>query len=345
MITDPETLTGVVLNGAHGIYDVHTDAGILRCTLRGKLKKAYALAQSGKSASKARPRYDKLLATTTRDERMERRDTVTTTLPTRLSVGDYVKLRRLDADNGLIEEILPRQNSISRREAGSKEKKQLQQTMLANLDQVVLVFATAQPEPHFAMLDRYLVICESAGLRAIVCINKLDLPHETRVEESAALYERLGYTVAWTSSQTGDGVDGLRALLRTHTSLFTGPSGVGKSSLVNAIEPGMALRTGLISDATGKGRHTTTGSQLYPLSGGGWLADSAGIRELAAWNVPPDEVAECFVEFRPYLNECLYSDCQHMSEDGCAIRQAVADGIIDAARYKSYTRIVTQEER
>ncbi|MGB8344891.1 MAG: ribosome small subunit-dependent GTPase A [Ktedonobacteraceae bacterium] len=345
MITDPETLTGVVLNGAHGIYDVHTDAGILRCTLRGKLKKAYAQAQSGKSASKARPRYDKLLATTTRDARLERRDIVASVLPTRLSVGDYVKLRRLDADNGLIEEILPRQNSISRRDAGSKEKKQLQQTMLANLDQVVLVFATAQPEPHFGMLDRYLVICESAGLRAIICINKLDLPHEGSVEESAALYERLGYTIAWTSSQTGKGVDDLRALLRAHTSLFTGPSGVGKSSLVNVIEPGMALRTGLISDATGKGRHTTTGSQLYPLSGGGWLADSAGIRELAAWNVPPDEVAECFVEFRPYLNECLYSDCQHMSEDGCAIRQAVADGVIDAARYRSYTRIVTQEER
>jgi len=345
LIKDPETLTGVVLNGAHGIYDVHTDEGILRCTLRGKLKKAYAQAQSGKSTSKARPRYDKILAITTRDERLERRDTEAAVLPPRLSVGDYVKLRRLDAGNGLIEEILPRQNSISRREAGSKDKKQLQQTMLANLDQVLLVFATAQPEPHFGMLDRYLVICESAGLHAIICINKLDLPHETSVEEAAALYERLGYTVTWTSSRTGEGVDALRSLLNAHTSLFTGPSGAGKSSLVNAIEPGMALRTGLISDATGKGRHTTTGSQLYPLSGGGWLADSAGIRELAAWNVPPEEIAECFVEFRPYLNECLYSDCQHLSEDGCAIRQALADGVIDPARYKSYLRIVTQEER
>jgi ribosome biogenesis GTPase / thiamine phosphate phosphatase len=345
LITDPETLTGVVLNGAHGIYDVHTDAGILRCTLRGKLKKAFAQAQAGKSAGKTRTRYDKLLTTTTRNERIERREAAASMLPTRLSVGDYVKLRRLDAGNGMIEEILPRQNAISRREAGSKEKKQLQQTMLANLDQVVLVFATAQPEPHFGMLDRYLVICEDAGLRAIICINKLDLPHDARIEEAAALYEGLGYTVAWTSSHTGEGVDALRALLNAHTSLFTGPSGVGKSSLVNAIEPGMALRTGLVSDVTGKGRHTTTGSQLYPLSGGGWLADSAGIRELATWNVPPEEVADCFVEFRPYLNECLYGDCQHLSEDGCAIRQAVADDIISAARYRSYVRIVTQEER
>jgi ribosome biogenesis GTPase len=134
-------------------------------------------------------------------------------------------------------------------------------------------------------------------------------------------------------------------LLKDHTSLFSGPSGVGKSSLVNTIESGMAIRTGLISDVTGKGRHTTTGSQLYPLSGGGWLADSAGIRALAAWNIPPEELASCFVEFRPYLGECLYSNCLHVDEDGCAIRQAVDDDVINNRRYTSYVRIVSGEER
>ncbi len=316
MINDPETLTGVVLNGAHGIYDVHTDDGILRCTLRGKLKKAFSQAQSTKSVSKARPRYDKILAKTSRAERMERHDTGETLLPVRLTVGDYVRLRRLDENNGLIEEILPRQSAMSRKDAGSTSNKSIQQTMLANLDQVVLVFATTQPEPHFGMLDRYLTICESAELRPLICLNKVDLP-----------------------------IDHLRSLLKEHTSLFTGPSGVGKSSLVNAIEPGMAIRTGLISDATGKGRHTTTGSQLYPLSGGGWLADSAGIRALATWNVLPEEVAYCFVEFRPYLGECLYSNCMHVDEDGCAIHQAVDDGVINARRYRSYLRIVAGEER
>ena len=345
LINDPETLTGVVLNGAHGIYDVHTDDGIVRCTLRGKLKKAFAQAQSAKSQGKVRPRFDKILAETTRTERMERRDSSETPLPSRLSVGDYVKLRRLDDSTGMIEEILPRQSALTRKDSGSTEKKVIQQTMLANLDQVVLVFATTQPEPHFNMLDRYLAICEAAEITPIICLNKLDLPHDERVEQAAELYRRLGYTVIWTSMHTGTGIDQLRALLKDHTSLFTGPSGVGKSSLVNTIEIGMAIRTGLVSDVTGKGKHTTTGSQLYPLSGGGWLADSAGIRALAALNIAPEELPHCFIEFRPYLGECLYSDCLHIDEEGCAIRQAMEDGVIDQRRYKSYVRMVLGEER
>lgn len=348
MINDPEThsetLTGVVLNGAHGIYDVHTEVGVLRCTLRGKLKKAFAQAQSAKSVSKSRPRYDKML-TLPKSERIEHRESSASALPVRLSVGDYVKLHRLDGKTGLIDEVLPRQSALTRKDAGSTDKKPMQQTMLANLDQVVLVFATAQPQPHFSMLDRYLAICESAQIHPIICLNKVDLPHEAYVDEAAALYERLGYIVIWTSYKTGEGVDELRQLLREHTTLFSGPSGVGKSSLVNSIEPGMAIKTGLISEATGKGRHTTTGSQLYPLSGGGWLADSAGIRALATYDIAPEELAWCFVEFRPYLGECLYSDCLHVEEDGCAIREAVEDGVIDERRYRSYARILSGEER
>ena len=344
MIKDPETLTGVVLNGAHGIYDVHTDNGVLRCTLRGKLKKAFAHSQSSKSLSKARPRYDKLL-TLPRTQRIEHRDSTSNALPIRLSVGDYVKLRQLDENTGMIEEILPRQSALSRKDAGSTSKKIIQQTMLANLDQVVLVFATTEPEPHFGMLDRYLAICESAEIRPIICLNKADLLHEKSVDESAKLYSSLGYTVLWTSTKTGEGIENLQSILKEHTTLFSGPSGVGKSSLVNSIEPGMAIKTGLVSDVTGKGKHTTTGSQLYALSGGGWLADSAGIRALAAVNIAPEDLAWCFIEFRPYLGECLYSDCLHMDEEDCAIRQAVEDNIIDERRYTSYVRIATGEER
>jgi ribosome biogenesis GTPase len=350
LINDPAHLTGVILSGTHGIYDVHTADGIVRCTLRGKLKKAFARAHSAKAVGKKRvtqQHANRLTSSThfSQTERIEKRDSSAQSLPTRLSVGDYVKLRKLDEHTGLIEEILPRQSELSRKDSGSTEKRIIQQTLLANLDQVVVVFAVTQPEPHFGLLDRYLAICEAAQVAPLVCINKTDLPHSSRVEEDTDLYQQLGYRVIWTSSQNGKGIEQLRELLKNHTSLFTGPSGVGKSSLVNVLEPGMALRTGLISDATGKGRHTTTGSQLYPLSGGGWLADSAGIRALAAWNIAPEDLAACFIDFRPYLDECLYGDCSHIEEEGCAIIQAVDDGHVDERRYRSYVRMYNGEER
>jgi ribosome biogenesis GTPase len=342
LINDPEMLTGMVLNGAHGIYDVHTANGVLRCTLRGKLKKSFAQshAQPARPLARANSRYDKLL-----QQLKSRRAEKNEPAPARLSVGDYVKIRQLDATNGLIEEILPRQSELSRRDSGSNEKKVMQQTLLANLDQVMLVFATTQPDPHFAMLDRYLAICESAEVHPVICLNKADLPHESYVEQGAELYIHLGYQVIWSSVITNQGIEKLRELLKAHMTLFTGPSGVGKSSLVNAIEPGMAIKTGLVSSATGKGKLTTVGSQLYPLTGGGWLADSAGIRALATWNIDPSDLASCFIEFRPYLGECVYSDCTHVDEEGCAILQAVADGVIDERRHTSYTRLLLGEER
>lgn len=343
MINDPEMLTGMVLNGAHGIYDVHTDDGVLRCTLRGKLKKAFAQSQAAQAVTKGRPRYDKWMFPS--KKYAEKHEVNEQATPARLSVGDYVKLRRLDAKTGMIEEILPRQSELSRRDASSNEKRVIQQTLLANLDQAVLVFATAQPDPHFGMLDRYLAICESAAILPVICLNKADLLHEPYVERGAELYTHLGYQVIWTSTVTGQGIDTLRTRLQFHMTLFTGPSGVGKSSLVNAIEPGMAIKTGMVSSSTGKGKHTTTSSQLYPLTGGGWLADSAGIRALAAWNISPEELASCFIEFRPYIGECEFADCTHVDEAGCAILQAVEDGVIDEQRHKNYVRILLDEER
>jgi ribosome biogenesis GTPase / thiamine phosphate phosphatase len=339
LIKDSEKLTGVVLNGTHGIYDVHTDIGVLRCTLRGKLKKAFAQAQATKLVGRARFSQERSpVVGEPQSGDMKRASS-------RLTVGDYVKLRRLDECTGLIEEILPRQSALQRRAANVDVERDSAQTMLANLDQVVIVFATKQPEPHFGMLDRYLVICESAKIHPIICLNKVDLPHNKQVEEEAGLYSSLGYTVNWTSSKTGEGIEALRSLLKERTTLLTGPSGVGKSSLVNAIELGMGIKTGLVSDVTGKGRHTTTHSQLYPLSGGGWLADSAGIRALATWNILPEELGWCFVEFRPYLDECCYADCLHVNEEDCAIRQAVEDRVINERRYTSYVRMVTNAER
>ena len=344
MTNDLEMLTGMVLNGAHGIFDVHTDNGILRCTLRGKLKKSFLPAQTTRPATGTPARYEKI-SSSARAKRTEKGETAPQSAPARLSVGDYVKLRQIDATTGMIEEILPRQSELSRRDSSSTDKKVMQQTLLANLDQVVLVFSTTQPDPHFSMLDRYLAICESAGIRPVICLNKADLAHEQYVDQAAQLYAHLDYPVVWSSTITAQGINDLRTLLQNHMTLFTGPSGVGKSSLVNAIEPGMAIKTGLVSSATGKGKHTTTGSQLYPLTGGGWLADSAGIRALAAWNLAPEDLASCFIEFRPYLGECEFSDCEDIDEEGCAILQAVEDGLIDEHRHRSYVRLLLDEER
>lgn len=343
MTNDLEMLTGMVLNGAHGIFDVHTENGILRCTLRGKLKKSFIPAPTARPAGTT-VRYEKITSQS-RTKRIEKGATGTQAAPVRLSVGDYVKLRQIDATTGMIEEILPRQSELSRRDSASTEKKVMQQTLLANLDQVVLVFSAAQPGPHFSMLDRYLAICESAGIRPVICLNKADLAHEGYVDQAADLYTHLDYPVIWSSIITTQGINDLRTLLQNHMTLFTGPSGVGKSSLVNAIEPGMAIKTGLVSNATGKGKHTTTGSQLYPLTGGGWLADSAGIRALAAWNLAPEDLASCFIEFRSYLGECEFSDCEHIDEEGCAILQAVEDGLVDEHRHRSYVRLLLDEER
>lgn len=348
LANDLETLTGIVLSNVHGFYDVHTDDGTIRCRLRGKLVKAFAQAQSAKAFNKSRTRQNPPLLDsnyTRHVERMTRRDSSENPLPARLSVGDHVKVRRLIDGTGVIEEILPRKSALTRQDSGSTEKKLIQQTLLANLDQVALVFAMAQPEPHFGLLDRYLTICESAELHPLICMNKADLPHTNDVDDAITLYQHIGYTVLETSTQTERGVEQLRELLKDHTTLFTGPSGVGKSSLVNALEPEMAIRTGLVSDATGKGRHTTTGSRLYPLSTGGWLADSAGIRALTAWNIAPEELAACFIEFRPYLDQCEYIDCSHIDEEGCAVVQAVDEGAIDERRYRSYVRMYTGEER
>jgi ribosome biogenesis GTPase len=216
-----------------------------------------------------------------------------------------------------------------------------EQVLLANADVAALVFATHEPEPRFGLLDRYLALCAHAGVAAVICMNKLDLGVAPDLERTLALYARLGYPVIWTSATTGAGLNELRARLAARISLLTGPSGVGKSSLTNALIPGASQRVGAISQSTHKGRHTTTGVRLLPLPEGGWLADSAGIRELALWNVPADEVSECFVELRGLVGTCVYEDCQHgANEEGCAFREALARGAISPERYASFERLL-----
>ncbi len=327
---------GLVVATSHGFYEVFADDATYLCTLRGRLRKSRP----------AQPPARTSHAKASRPGRPSQPARAAAAVPTlieegavKVVAGDRVLFLPLGGDQGIIEDVLPRRTTLSRARSESGS----QHVMLANLDHAVLVFAMREPAPHFGMLDRYLALCEHAGVEVTICLNKVDLGMPPEVEEEAALYAGLGYRMCFTSATSAAGLDELRAQLVGRTSLLTGPSGVGKSSLMNDLVPHASQRTGEISGATGKGRHTTTGVRLLPLGEGGWLADSAGIRELALWNVPAEELPRCFVELRPVAGDCLYENCDHSEgEEGCALRETLAAGRITSQRFASFERLLAE---
>jgi len=239
----------------------------------------------------------------------------------------------------MITEILPRTSQLARREPGGRAGERV---VVANLDQVVVVFAAANPEPHERMLDRFLVIAEANDLAARIVINKAELVGEERVRERFADYVAAGYRLHLTSAKSGRGLDELHEALDGKVSALTGPSGVGKSSLMNAMYPGLDLRVGEISESVNKGRHTTVGAVLHPLPDGGYVADTPGLREVGVWGLAADALDGCFPELRALAPECRFADCVHEVEPDCAVRTAVQEGRASAARYDSYRRLRTE---
>jgi ribosome biogenesis GTPase len=310
---------GVVLEGTGGVWRVRTDAGDVReVSLRGRLKK-------GADERKGTKRGAEHRIAAAEDFR-------------KLAVGDIVRLEQ-DArgEAWAIAEILPRWSQLARREPGGRQGERI---IAANLDQVVIVFAAAKPDPHVRMLDRFLVIAEANALRARVVINKADLVPggPAAVEARFAEYARIGYPLHVTSVSTGVGLEPLREALRGRTSVVTGPSGVGKSSLMNALFPGLSLRTGEISASVNKGRHTTVGALLHPLPDGGAVVDTPGLREVGTWGLEAETLGDCFPEVRAHAVACRFADCAHRAEPDCAVRGALGTGV-SAARYASYVKL------
>ena len=298
-------LSGLIVRAQSGFFTVATEIGPVVCQLRGRLKQGR---RTGDLAA----------------------------------IGDHVRVTVLEDGTGVIEEVEERKQAIVRLDP--RPQGEYQQILLANADQAVFVFACAHPDPKLRMLDRFLVIAEKQEIPAVIVANKVDLVGQERATELFGHYPTLGYPVIYASAKSGQGVEELRATLTGKVSALVGPSGVGKSSLLNAMQPGLGLEVNEISQAVNKGKHTTVVREMFPLAGGGYVADTPGWKSLALWDTEPEEIDGYFPELRGLVAHCQFSDCTHSHEPGCAVLEAVEKGNVRPERYDSYLRLRAGEE-
>ena len=319
------TFTGVVYKKTIGNYTVHRDGRALLCELSNRLRKLliYPTADPGS----LHHRVQKVVE-------LEHMDPI--------AVGDEVRYIQVENGKGLIVELLPRRNKLTRRSAVPKPLHHgahpFEQIIVTNVDQVVPVIAAAQPDPKWNLLDRYLASAESGRIGSLICITKMDLVKGNENDLRAVMeeYRQIGYNSVLTSTISGEGIDELRTALTGRISAMVGKSGVGKTALLNTLQPGLGLRVKEVNQVTGKGKHTTTNLEMFPLDGGGAIVDTPGTREFGLWAFE-DDLALLFPEMNPLVGKCRFGvDCQHDEEPGCTIRKAVMEGKINPRRYQSY---------
>jgi ribosome biogenesis GTPase len=252
-----------------------------------------------------------------------------------VATGDHVWVRPSLNNEGFIEGVEPRHGILTRASRGREH------VLVANVDQVVIVMSLVEPALKPQLIDRYLASAAMGRITPIICLNKVDLVDPVEFQPTVGFYNQLGVTTLLTSASTGQGLDVLRRLLKNQETVFSGQSGVGKSSLLNAIQPGLALQVREVSDVNQKGKHTTTTAQLLKLDFGGWVVDTPGIRQFDLWDIIPEEVEGFFTEFRPFVALCDFPDCTHTHEERCAVKQAVERRLISERRYMSYLGIYT----
>ena len=295
-----ELLRGIVVRSQSGFFTLDTSQGEVVARLRGRLKQG--------------PKTGDLIA-----------------------VGDWVKVSIQDDGTAMIEEIEERASKLHR--LAPTPRGEYEQIIIANLDQAILTFACADPEPRLRMLDRFLIICEEQGIPPVIVANKVDLVGMSEARRIFGHYTKLGYRLLYTSAEKGRGIRKLRQLLQGKISVFAGPSGAGKSSLLNAVQPDLGLEVSAVSEATGKGRHTTVVREMFRLEKGGYVADTPGLKALALWDIEPEELDGYFPEIAERVADCQFSSCTHVDEPGCAVVEAVEKGKIHPERYESYLRI------
>lgn len=315
--------TGRVFKKSKGHYYVRFQGSVIDCSISSKLRKDLVFSADNPGSTRSH-----VIAV----ENIRMVDPI--------AIGDDVHYVETETDrgHGVISEVLPRRTKFSRLAAGHKP---LEQVIAANVDQVVAVFAVAQPDPAWNLLDRYLLSAEVAGLPAVICITKLDLMEDDSFMDELRVYEKIGYRVILTSAETNWGVDKLKGALKGLASVLLGKSGVGKSTLLNVLQPGLGLRISEVSAKSGKGRHTTTHLEMFDLEFGGHVIDTPGMREFGLWNPEDNDPSPLFPELRPYLNLCHFGGgCSHTHEPGCAVKEAVEQGEVTRRRYESYLNVL-----